>query len=229
MVGMKKTEIIIAALIVVSFIIAAMLYPSMPDIMASHWGINGRVNGFMPKFEALFLMPFISTVLFAMFLVIPKIDPMRKNIAKFRSYFDTFVLIIMAFLFYVYLLTLAWNMGLMFDIGQALAPAFAALLYYCGILIENAKRNWFMGIRTPWTMSSDKVWENTHKLGGPLFKTCGILSLSGLFCSSCFFLLLLISLISTSIFLVIYSYYEYAKIVKATKRTGKKRKARKKK
>ncbi|MEM1558578.1 MAG: SdpI family protein [Candidatus Bathyarchaeia archaeon] len=55
------------------------------------------------------------------------------------------------------------------------------LLFYTGILCENAKKNWFIGIRTHWTLSSDRVWETTHKLGGKLFKTTGVIGILGVF------------------------------------------------
>jgi len=60
--------------------------------------------------------------------------------------------------------------------GQMMVPALGILFYYCGILIENAKRNWFIGIRTPWTLSNEKVWERTHKIGGKLFKIAGLIA-----------------------------------------------------
>ena len=60
-------------------------------------------------------------------------------------------------------------------------PAFAVLLFYIGILIKHAKRNWFIGIRTPWTLSSDKVWDKTHALGGKLFQVSAVITLGGIF------------------------------------------------
>jgi uncharacterized membrane protein len=63
----------------------------------------------------------------------------------------------------------------------ALLPAFSLLFIGLGFLIERTQPNWFIGIRTPWTLSSPKVWEKTHKMGGLLFKLCGALSLAGLF------------------------------------------------
>ncbi|MCD6528067.1 SdpI family protein [bacterium] len=102
-------------------------------------------------------------------MIIPKIDPLKKNLEKFRNYFERFFILLFLFLFYLYLLTIFWNLGLRFYIGQAMIPALAILFYYCGVLLEKAKRNWFIGIRTPWTLSSDEVWDKTHQLGGRLF------------------------------------------------------------
>lgn len=183
----------------------------MPEKMASHWNFKGEVDGYISRFWGLFLMPFISVVLFLLFLLIPKIDPLKANIEKFRKYFDGFVVLIILFLFYLYLLTIFWNFGVKFSMNQVLAPAFGILFFYCGILIEKAKRNWFIGIRTPWTMSSEKVWEKTHKIGGRLFKISGIIALLGIFFPGLALFFVLIPVIFVVIYTVIYSYFEYRK------------------
>jgi uncharacterized membrane protein len=117
----------------------------------------------------------------------------------------------MAFLFYLYLITILWNFGFNFNMIQLLVPAFAVLFYYSGVLIEKAKRNWFIGIRTPWTMSSDKVWDKTHKLGGKLFKISGIISLLGLLSEDYAIYAIILPIISFTAYLFVYSYFEYKK------------------
>jgi len=87
----------------------------MPDEMASHWNFKGEVDDYLPKFWGLFLMPIISLGLFLLFLLIPKIDPLKANIEKFRKYFDGFMVLMMVFLFYIYLLSIIWNLGKRFD------------------------------------------------------------------------------------------------------------------
>jgi uncharacterized membrane protein len=181
----------------------------MPEKMASHWGINGQVNGYINRFWGLFLMPFISVGLFLLFLLIPRIDPLKENIAKFRNYFDNFIVLIILFLFYLYCLTIFWNKGYRFNMVQFLAPALGALFYYAGVLIGNAKRNWFIGIRNPWTLSNDVVWDKTHQLGGKLFKTVGVLSLLGVVFPAWALFFILIPIILVSVYTTVYSYFEY--------------------
>jgi uncharacterized membrane protein len=115
------------------------------------------------------------------------------------------------FLFYIHLLTIFWNSGYTFNMLTFLSPALAILFYSTGILIENAKRNWFIGIRTPWTMSSDKVWDKTHKLGGKLFKIVGILALLAIFFESYAILIIVVPVIIVSIYTIVYSYFGYQK------------------
>jgi uncharacterized membrane protein len=211
---MRKSELIIAVIIILSFAISIYYYPQMPDKIASHWNAQGQVNGYMSKFWGLFLMPIISVGLYLLFILIPKIDPLKSNIQQFRKYYDGFVVLIMVFLFYLHLLTIFWNSGFRFNIITFLSPAFAILFYYAGILIENAKRNWFIGIRTPWTLSSDRVWDKTHKIGGKLFKIAGILVLGAIFFETAAIFFIIVPVIAVSIYTVVYSYIEYKKEMK---------------
>lgn len=208
---MRKSELTVLALILLSIIIGVLLYNQMPERMASHWDASGQVNGYMGKFWALFLMPIISVVMFLLLFYLPRLDPMKENVDKFRKYYDCFMVLIFAFMLYLYVLTIAWNLGYMFSMTVLLVPAFGVVFYYAGVLISKAKRNWFIGIRTPWTMSSDVVWEKTHTLGGKLFKLAGVLSIVGLLFGDYAFWFMLVPVLAFSFFLVYYSYRLYGK------------------
>ncbi len=211
---MKKSTIIILLIILISFAIGIYFYPQMPEKIASHWNAQGEVDGYMSKFWGLFLMPIISLVLFLFFLFIPKIDPLKANIEKFIKYFDYFMIIFFTFLFYLYLLTVAWNLGLKFNMIQLLSPTFGVLFFYCGIMTGKAKRNWFIGIRTPWTLSNEEVWNKTHKVGGGLFKIAGVISLGGLILPNLALFLVLFPILFFTLYITVYSYLEYKKIVR---------------
>lgn len=211
---MRKSEIIIIGIVLLSFGIGIYVYPEMPEKIASHWNAEGEVNGYMSKFWGIFLMPIISVGLFLLFMIIPGIDPYKSNIEKFRKYYDNFIIVIIIFLFYIYLLTIFWNMGFRYNMITLLSPAFAILFYYSGVLIENAKMNWFIGIRTPWTLSSEKVWDKTHKIGGKLFKIAGIIAFAGILFQSYAIFFILVPILSAVIYLVIFSYIEYQKETK---------------
>ena len=211
---MRKINILILLIILISFAVGWYLYPLMPERMASHWNVRGEVDGYMLKFWGLFLMPIVALVIFLLFLLIPRIDPLKKNIEKFRKYFDWFVLLIILFLLYIYKLSILWNFGWRFDMGQVLAPAFALLFYYTGILIAHAERNWFVGIRTPWTLTNEVVWRKTHQLGGKMFKTSGLICLLGIILPAFAFWFILTPIIFTTIYTIVYSYFEYRKEVK---------------
>ncbi len=208
---MRKTEIGIIIIIVLSFAVSFVLWPQMPERMASHWNFQGQADGYMPKFWGLFLMPFISLLLFLFFLLVPKIDPLKENIKKFRKYFDSFILLIFLFLFYIYLLSLVWNLGAKLNIGRAVAPALGIVFYYAGVLMEKAKRNWFIGIRTPWTLSNENVWNKTHRFGGKLFKISGVAAFLGLFLPKQAMWLIIVPIVFSAISIVFYSFLAFQK------------------
>ena len=213
----KNIQIIISCLIVASFLLGAYLYPIIPERMATHWDASGSVNGYLPKLWGLFLMPVISTVLFLVFLVIPRIDPLKENIAKFRAYYDLFILLLFGFLFYIYLLTIFWNLGYRFNIIQLMAPAIGLLIFYAGVMTENAKQNWFIGVRTPWTLSSEGVWNKTNRQAGKLFKAAGVLAALGAAFPEHAIWFILVPVILVGVYPLIYSYQEYRREIRGVK------------
>jgi len=200
-------------LIIISFLVAIYFYPLFPDQIATHWGANNQVNGYSSKAFGLFFMPVLSVFLFFLFISLPKIDPYKKNLDQFKNYFQNFINLIFVFFFYIYSITIVWNLGINFNMVQILSPAFAALFYYAGVLMSHAKQNWFVGIRTPWTMSNEKVWDKTHKIGGKLFKLTGLISLLSLIFPNLSVFFILVPILFTTVFVFIYSYIEFKKTV----------------
>jgi len=210
----KKTFLLSVILIIIAFAIAIYSYPLLPPKIASHWNAAGNAENYMSKSFGLFLFPVIMLGMFLLFLIIPLIDPLKKNFKKFRKHYDNFVLVMIIFFFYMYILTILWNFGHIFDMTLSIIPAIAILFIYIGFLLENSKRNWFVGIRTPWTMTNETVWNKTHKLGGSLFKLSGVISLLGLFFQRYIVWFILAPVIVSIIGLIIYSYIEWKKIKK---------------
>ena len=203
----KATTIFVIVILALATLAGLLLWNRLPDPMASHWGVDDQVNGYMPKFWGVFLMPVMTIGMFLLFLVIPSIDPLKANIAKFRETFNTFIVLIMVFMLYIYGLSLAWNLGYTgIRMSVAMLPAIGLLFIFIGLLIEKSKRNFFIGIRTPWTLSSDAVWDETHRVGGKLFKISGALALIGAFFPAYALWFLFIPMIGSSLFSVAYSY-----------------------
>ncbi len=184
--------------------------------MASHWDVNDQVNGYMPKFWGLFLMPLVTLGMLVLFLVIPAIDPLKANIAQFREAFNLFIALIIGFMIYVHGLTLAWSLGYHnFKMSMALLPFMGLLFIAIGFMLRKAKRNFFIGIRTPWTLSSDRVWDETHRLGAILFMASGALAvIGGFFGGMVAFWMLFVPLIGSTLFLLVYSYVLYRRETK---------------
>lgn len=197
--------------VIISLIIGIIAYPKLPASVPSHWDAAGNLNGYTSRFWGAFLMPIISLGMFLLLLIVPKLDPRKENIQKFRKYYDGLIFVLMLYLFALYVYTLLWTFGFKFPIMQLMSILFAGLFFYIGILMENAKQNWSIGIRTPWTLESESVWNKTHKLGGRLYKSMVIFALVGLFLPNAAFWLIILPIFTISIYLVIYSYIEYKK------------------
>ena len=212
----KTTTIISITLIVIAIIAGAVLWNQLPDQMASHWNSNDQVDDTMPKFWGVFLMPLVTLGMMVLFLVVPSIDPLKANIAQFRETFNVFIVLIIAFMLYVHGLTLAWSLGFTdFKMSSAMLPFMGVLFISIGSLLRKAKRNFFIGIRTPWTLSSDYVWDNTHQLGATLFMVSGAFAIiGGLLGGMIAFWFLFVPMMGSTLFLVIYSYVLYRREIK---------------
>jgi len=207
----RNTSIIVLSLIAISIVAGVLLWNQLPDPMASHWNANDQVDGYMPKFWGVFMMPLMVLGMYVLFLVIPGIDPLKANIAQFRGAFNLFIVLISVFMLYIHGLTLAWSLGYQdFKMSAAMLPFMGVLFIFIGYMLRQAKRNFFIGIRTPWTLSSDTVWEKTHQLGSILFMVSGALAFIGSFLGGeLAFWLFFVPLMGSALFLVIYSYILY--------------------
>jgi uncharacterized membrane protein len=129
----KTTSIIALVMIALALLTGAILWKQLPDQMASHWDINDQVNGYMPKFWGVFLMPLVTLGMLALFLVIPGIDPLKANIAQFRETFNLFIVLIVTFMLYIHGLTLAWSLGYQdFNMSAAMLPFMGILFIAIG-------------------------------------------------------------------------------------------------
>lgn len=161
----------------------------------------------MGKFWGIFMLPVVSLGLMVLLLLVPYMDPLKENIAEFRGIFNTFIIIMEFFLAYVWALTIFWNLyPNSFKLGAALLPAMGLLFIFVGYMIRMAKRNWFIGIRTPWTLSSDHVWKETHRVGGNLFILSGFLTILGVFFGDLAVWFTLVPVLGSTIYLYAYSY-----------------------
>jgi uncharacterized membrane protein len=215
---MSTRNTIFVTIILIAFAVAFSLsvYNRLPDQMASHWNTANQVDGYISRFWGAFLMPIISAAMLLLFLVIPGIDPLKANIAQFREYFNAFITLVVVFMIYMHVLTVLWNLGYnQFNMGSAMLPAMGLLFIFAGVLMRKAKRNFFIGIRTPWTLSSDRVWDETHRLGSILFIISGVLAFLGAFFANYAIWFILVPVLASTVFLLVYSYVLYQRETKS--------------
>jgi uncharacterized membrane protein len=199
-----------------SIITALITFPMMPELVVTHWGADGEPNGYMTPFWGSFIMPFVIVIMFLLLIFIPRADPMRENIEKFRPEFLNFLLLLFLFLYAVQIFMILWNLGFKINIILYVVPLLSIILFYTGIMLSKAEQNMSIGIRNPWTLKSKLVWDKTHKVTAPLFKIVAGIGLFGVLFPRWAFLILLGPLFAVVLFSFIYSYVIYEKEVRAS-------------
>ncbi|MFA5853774.1 MAG: DUF1648 domain-containing protein [Patescibacteria group bacterium] len=209
----RKTFLVMCALIVACVAASLFFYPQFPERFASHWNAAGQADGWMSKSFGAFFVPGMMLFFIGLYALIPRIDPLKKNLGAFRKEYDLLWLALTIFFAYVHGITVLWNLGARFGFVRWMTPAFAGLWYVLGIVLSRAKRNWFVGIRTPWTLASDIVWDKTHEFGSKLFKTTALIALFGLLLPTELVVwCILIPALVTSLATIVYSFVVWKRL-----------------
>ena len=207
-----KTEWFSVSLIILSFVAAFYFWQNFPASVPTHWGVNGEVNAYSGPFFAAFMLPFLLIFLYLMFVFMPYIDPKKDQYSNFSSIYQSFKDLIIAFLFILYFLTSINGLGYKINIGFFVPIMVGVMFAAIGFLMRKVKMNWFFGVRTPWTMSSEYVWEKTNKLSGLIFAISGLLMAVTVLVGAKFRIILFLFSIGLIIFVLpIYSYILYRK------------------
>lgn len=209
---MKKEYVAAAAgLLALTIGVNLWAYGQLPAMVASHWGISGQADGFMPRGIVVWFAPVIMAFLGGLFLVMPRIDPNRQAV-NYGTKWQVFVVAIIGFLAYINGLMMWWNLGGEFNMVQMLVPALAGILYLAGRMMEGTKRNYFIGFRTPWALDDDEVWKKTNQAGAMMMKlAAGAILIGGLVSPAAAFVVLMTGVIGGSLVVTGYSYLIYRK------------------
>lgn len=166
-----------AVLVVVTFVGAIIVYPRLPDRVPTHWDIHDRVNGYGPSWMATFLMPVMLLALWGLMRFLPRIDPRRANYAKMQGVYDLVVNVMLTLIAVLHFVVLGAASGVPISIARVVPAIVGVALIVIGRLLPLAQPNWWFGIRTPWTLSNDRVWARTHRVGGYVMMTIGVLAI----------------------------------------------------
>jgi uncharacterized membrane protein len=211
---MKLIRLAIIASLLITLALTIAVYPTVPDKVVSHWNAAGQADGYMSKFWGLGLIPIIMLAFVGLFAVLPRIDPYKKNYGKFRNYYEGFILLFILFMLAIQAQIILWSIGYQVIPNLTFPFLIGTLFIYIGFLLGHAEQNWFVGIRTPWTLSSETVWKKTHELGGKLFKIAGVISFIGVLAGEYAMWFILVPVLGVAVYTVMYSYFEYQKELK---------------
>jgi uncharacterized membrane protein len=230
-------EILPILIIVLMFSIGIYVEPRITgDIngnIISHWNINGTPDGWIGKDIGLFMIPAITAFFYLFFMLIPRIEVYKKNLEEFAPQFWGFRVVFVFVMCAIYIAMLIPNLGYWtgFDPVLIVISAVALMFFYVGYMLNFTKRNYFIGVKTPWTLASEKVWDKTNKLTGKLFWVAGVLAFATLIAPSDYRLWILFAPLAAIVIVgYVYSLLEYNKLKKEQKNkpaAGKKGKRRK--
>src|SRR4051812_44283622 len=159
----------------IAIAISIWAYPQLPPTVATHWSLNGTPDNFSSRLVAVLIIPAVILAMTGVFNVLPKLDPRREKYSKF---FGTYWLIcntVIAFMIIAHVMIIASGVGYPIRIDRLMPVGIGLLFIVLGNYLTRVEPNWFIGIRTPWTLSSDTVWRKTHRTGGYLMVLGGLL------------------------------------------------------
>jgi uncharacterized membrane protein len=164
---MKKSTLVSCVLIVLATLAVTLyIYPSLPELVPLHWNAAGKADRIGPKWELAVTMPAVMAGLTLMFGVLPSLSPRQYSIDPFKDSYATIARITLAMLAYIHVLTLWAATGAQFDMGRAILGATTLTIALIGNQMGKVRRNFWIGIRTPWTLADERVWYATHRFGG---------------------------------------------------------------
>ncbi|MEK4716714.1 MULTISPECIES: SdpI family protein [Priestia] len=168
----------ITLLTLVAWIIAL---PHLPATMPIHWGANGEADGFATKINAMILTVGIMVLIYFIIAFVPRIDPRKENYKYFSKTYNILLNAVLLLFFFVNMSTILQGLGYNVPMSY-IAPIMAGLVFIIiGNYLQRVRSNYFMGIRTPWTLSNENVWKKTHRLSGKIFFIGGLLILISAF------------------------------------------------
>ena len=150
-------------------------------MVAAPWSLRGEADGYSGRLAGAFLMPLAILALAGLAHVLPKIDPKRADYPKFLDTYWLLINGILIFMGVAYLAVLGNAIGAPVPIQRVMPVALGFLFIIIGNYLGRVQPNWFLGIRTPWTLSSDTVWRKTHRLGAWVFVLAGLLFMASAF------------------------------------------------
>ncbi len=178
-----------------------------------HWSFSGQPDRYGSKVEAVSMGPVVSVLIYVLAVVLPGIDPKRRNYERFKNEYILLMQVIMGFLAAVYIISIMAAFGRQVSITLWVNAMLGVLFMVLGNYMSRIKQSWFVGIKTPWTLSSEKVWDKTHRFGGRMFVILGLIfvinAFVGFITNVAVFLVLLFGLALSPI---VYSYILYRRM-----------------
>ncbi|MBO8128677.1 MAG: SdpI family protein [Peptococcaceae bacterium] len=169
-------------LILLGLLVAAfVVYPQLPERVPMHWNAGGEVDRYGSRFTGAFAIPLLTIGIYIGMLVFPLMDPRRANYANFSTAYRAIRTGLVLFLAVLYGIVTTNALGYEVNVARVVPITLGLLFILIGNFLTQVRHNYFVGIRTPWTLASEEVWRKTHRVGGFAFVLAGIISILAAF------------------------------------------------
>lgn len=165
------------AVIVATLAGTLVAYPHLPSTVPMHWNAHGQIDSWGPRWSVLVYMPGIMIGTVVLFAALPWLSPKKFEVDSFGPTYLYIMIVMVAMFGYIQILTLLTSLGLALDVGRAIEGGVSLLIALLGNVLGKVRRNFYVGIRTPWTIANERVWNATHRLGAKTFFVGGLLGL----------------------------------------------------
>ena len=208
----KKINIYSLILIVLVLTMTIIFYDKLPEEIPIHWNLKGEVDNYVSKPFGAFLSPLLMVAIWLGMKFLPNIDPRRHNYKKFESSYEIAIGVLVTFAFVLQMAIILSSLGYDISMDRIIMVMAGVMFVVIGNYLPKAKSNFFYGIKTPWTLSSEISWKKTHRLGGRLFVVSGlaIILSSLLFNDTVRVVVMILTLLAVAI-VPIWASYFYAK------------------
>jgi len=173
----QKYYLAAAAVVLSSLAGTILAYPQLPPVVPIHWDAHGQVNGWGPKWSLFFYGPGMMLGIILLVSALPWLSPKKFEVDSFRCTYLYIMVMIVAMLAYCQLLIVISALGVALDVSRAIEGGVCLMIALLGNVLGKVRRNFFVGIRTPWTIANEQVWNATHRLGAKTFFAGGLLGL----------------------------------------------------
>lgn len=169
-------EILLLVLVGIPLVQLYYLWPAIPDVIPVHYGLSGKADRFDNKSLLLWFVPLVLLLVYGILALVPRIDPKNRISYSQGGYYTvrlaTLLFLSIIFISYFFSLTGQW------DFSRSVPLMIMAFITVLGNYLPVIKPNYFIGVRTPWTLENEEVWTKTHRFSGRLWVTGGLIGIA---------------------------------------------------
>jgi uncharacterized membrane protein len=208
-----RKELPIIGIVLIPFVFLAFLWNTLPEKVPTHWNYKGEIDRWGDKYSLIGLLFLLPVLTYLLLLIIPKIDPKKRIDLMGGKYYQLkFIIVLLMSLLSLFILYLTKNQSI--SNPNLIFALIGILIVVMGNYFKVIQPNYFLGIRTPWTLENKEVWKSTHTFASKLWFIGGLLIIiGGIILPDEFFLVVFLSIIALIVIVpMVYSYFKFKEI-----------------